>query len=371
MKNQKSKIIAFLLVFALLIATVIVTSVANAKETDVLITADRENISAGESATVSVKVTTNYPVATMSIPVFYDKTLVDVSEATATLTEYSVANTTLDSQSVDTAKIYANTDIDSNKFGFVLATYIGGANKEVAESIDEIALTFKITAKETVSGNAVVKVVEESAKTSENVSGMLYFGAVPKGRTITDIPENVENVTLEKASKNINIVSNKAELLITANGKEIGAVINKKLCLSDYNGAIYGIDALNDETVKEYFTASMGSVEIIENENGVLSTGATINLLDDDGNVVETYIFVYFGDVNGDEVVDITDAVAVELHDAWIETIEEDTATYYAAEVNYDATLDITDGVAIELHDAWIEMLPEQAEIAAGMMHIS
>ena len=370
MKNKKSKIIAFVLVFALLITTVIVTSVANAKTTDILISADKENISAGESAIVSVKVTTNYPVATMSIPVFYDKTLVDISDATTTLREYSVANTTTDNQSVDTAKVYANTDIDENKFGFVLATYIGGANEEVAESIDEVVLTFKITAKESVSGNAVVKVVEESAKTSENAKGMLYFGAVPKGTTITDVPENVENVTLEEANKNINIISNRPEILITDNGKEIGAVINTKLCSSDYNGAIYGIDGLNDKTVKEYFTTPIGSIEIIENENSVLSTGATVNLLDNDGNVVETYIFVYFGDVNGDEVVDITDAVAIELHDAWIETIDEDTATYYAAEVNYDATLDITDGVAIELHDAWIEMLPEQAEIAAGFAEV-
>ena len=147
MKNKKLKIIAFVLVFVLLIATVIVTSVANAKTTDILITADKVTLLAGESATVSVNVTTNYPVATMSIPVFYDKTLVDVSEAVATLSEYSVANTTTDSQSVDTAKVYANTDIDENKFGFVLVTYIGGANEEVAESIDEVVLTFKITAK--------------------------------------------------------------------------------------------------------------------------------------------------------------------------------------------------------------------------------
>ena len=64
---KKLKIIAFVLVLALLNAIVIVTSVADPTQTDVQITADIENISAGESATVSVKVTTNYPVATMSI----------------------------------------------------------------------------------------------------------------------------------------------------------------------------------------------------------------------------------------------------------------------------------------------------------------
>ena len=201
MKNKNSKIIAFVMVFALLIAMVLVTSVANAKTTDIVISSDKETISAGETAIISVKVTTNYPVATMSIPVFYDKTLVDVSDAATTLTEYSVANTTTESQSVDAEKIYANTDIDSSKFGFVLATYIGGANTDVAESIDETVFTFKITAKADVAGNAVVKVVEESAKTSENVAGMLYFGAVSKSLLSTFSGISVIVVPFDTAPK--------------------------------------------------------------------------------------------------------------------------------------------------------------------------
>ena len=147
------------------------------------------------------------------------------------------------------------------------------------------------------------------------------------------------------------------------------SIIDREIGISsgEFKGLLYGVDTINGESLEDYFTTEAGSIEIIENENGVLSTGATVNLLDNDGNVVETYIFVYFGDVNGDESVDISDAVAVELHDAWEELIEEDTATYYAAEVNYDTSLDISDAVALELHDAWEEMLPEQAEIAAGI----
>ena len=206
MKNKKSKIISFVLVFALLITTIIVTSVANAKTVDIQLESDKTELLAGETATISVKVTTNFSVATMSIPVFYDKTLVDVSEVTATLTEYDVANTTTESQSVDTEKIYENTEIDSDKFGFVLVTYIGGANKEVAESIEnEVVLTFKITAKTDVSGNAAVKVIQESAKTSENVKGMLYFGATTNGATINSIPENIEKIDLAMGTTSVKI----------------------------------------------------------------------------------------------------------------------------------------------------------------------
>ncbi len=41
-----------------------------------------------------------------------------------------------------------------------------------------------------------------------------------------------------------------------------------------------------------------------------MTTGATILLKDDSGKVVATYVFIYFGDVNGDGSVDVTDAVA-------------------------------------------------------------
>ncbi len=55
------------------------------------------------------------------------------------------------------------------------------------------------------------------------------------------------------------------------------------------------------------------------------------------------------------------------LHDAWIETIDEDTAAYYAADVNGDGAVDGTDAVAIEAHDAWLETLPDQNVIAGNV----
>ena len=134
MKKSK-KIIGIVLCFILIFsitATILIVS-ANTKQTDVVITVDKTELTTGDSAIVSVKVKTNYPVATMSIPVFYDKTLVEVSNTTANLTYYSVKSVTTDAQSKDTSKVYANTGVNSDKFGFVLVTYIGGAKQEVPE----------------------------------------------------------------------------------------------------------------------------------------------------------------------------------------------------------------------------------------------
>ena len=377
MKTQNSKIIAFVLVFALMITTVIITSVANAKTTDIQITADKTEIKAGESATISVKVTTNYPVATMSIPVFYDKTLVDISDATTTLTEYSVANTTTDNQSVDTAKVYANTDIDSSKFGFVLATYIGGANEEVSETIDEVVLTFKITAKESVSGNAVVKVVEESAKTSENAKGMLYFGAVPKGTTITDIPENVENKELENATANVKIGNSGIEVAVKEDYAQAEFVIydTANTNFDEYAGIIYGIDIFGQNDAMEQLafqlsdaltTTSGDNYMVIEpNSQGNESTGAMVCVYDvdpatnPDAEPKATYIFVYFGDVDGDGLVTSTDGLISEVYEGTYEGLEN-YAQFVACDVDGDGLATSTDGLIMEVYEGTYEGMDYQ-----------
>lgn len=368
MKNKKSKIIAFVLVFALLITTVIVTSVANAKTTDILISADKENLSAGESATVSVRVTTNYPVATMSIPVFYDKTLVDVSDATTTLTEYSIANTTTESQSVDTAKVYANTDIDSSKFGFVLATYIGGANEEVAESIDEVVLTFKITAKADASGSAAIKVVKESAKTSTNVKGMLYSGASTSGKTITEIPENVKNITLTNAIANVKIGADKPQLKLTEKGKAQGVYIDTISVCNGFAGYVYGIDTDLSKVIDDYVNTDTGYVVVTENAQGVYSTGATIELFNNKDELVATYVFIFFGDVDGEGTVDNNDASTVDLIANWVEfdfAGGDGSIESMAADLDGNADIDNNDVSSIDLIANWVDF-PTQAELAAA-----
>ena len=374
MKNQKSKIIVFVLVFALLIATVIVTSVANAKTTDIFITADKVTLLAGESATVSVKVTTNYPVATMSIPVFYDKTLVDVSEATATLTEYSVANTITDSQSVDAAKVYANTDIDENEFGFVLATYIGGANEEVAESIDEVVLTFKITAKASVSGNAAVKVVEESAKTSENAKGMLYFGAVPKGKAITEIPENVESKSLDNAIANIKIGEKPNTLVLNENAPFEAIIDLDNTIGGEYTGTVYGFDTLGyndnwevDGAIADFLSTAYGDeyLEVVLPDAGVETTGTVINVLDNDGNVVESYMFIYFGDMDMDGAVGFSDSGIAFDYEMMFVGIDS-LATFMAGDMDSDTMPGFSDAGVMFDWEMLATGMPLQADIAAS-----
>ena len=303
---KKKKIISIVLSLALVISIVAtaIIATANAKETDVVIDVAETELSIGQTTTVSVKITTNYPVATMSIPVFYDKTKIEVSEATATLTDYAVKSAITDAQSVDAAKVYANTGINADEYGFVLVTYIGGAGQEVAETISGEVLTFNVTAKTDVSGTAAIKCVSKSAKTDENVAGMLYFGSPVSGRTINSIPENIENIDLTEAGANVSIATGGATII--ANKDLTGVVDNE-------NNYIYGIPAgTTDEDLAEYFTAINGTFEMVANDAGYTNgTGATLVVKDTSGNEVAYYTLIIFGDVNGDASVTAQDYLAV------------------------------------------------------------
>ena len=335
MKHNK-KVISIILSIILIISmtTTILIATANAKKVSIAITTDKAEFACGESATVSVRVTADCTLATMSIPVFYDKTLVDVSEATATLDNYAVKNAITDNESAEPSKIYNNTGINSDKFGFVLVNYIGSAGSELTESTDSVVLTFKITAKADVSGNVVVKCIKESAKTESNIAGMLYFGSMPEGTTIDEIPENLENIDLTKAEANVAISTGSATLI--ANNELTGFIDAE-------NNYIYGIPAgTSVEDLAEYFTVSNGVFEMVANEGGYTNgTGATLVVKDTAGNEVTTYTLIVFGDVNGDGSITMADYGIVSM--ASLGGTIDGEANNYAADVNGDASITMAD----------------------------
>ena len=337
MKN-KNKIIATVLAIALIASVFIVGTVANVKNTSITVSVDKTELSSGESATVTVKASADYPVATASIPVFYDKTLVDVSNATATLSGYDVKNVTTDATATDSAKIYANAGVDSSKYGFVLVTYIGGANDTVNALENATMLTFKITAKSGVSGDAAIKSVTETAKTEENVAGMLYFGTTTNGEVINSIPENVEGVVLTSATANVTIKS--AGTTITAKG-------DKETVIDNENKYIYGITP--GDNVEDYVQVNNGSFEVVANASGYKNgTGAIVNVKNASGTVVDTYTIIVFGDVDGDSALSGTDALYIKQYAGGNAGRIAVEANLLAADADNDASVSGTDALKIK-----------------------
>lgn len=336
MKNR-NRVIAIIVAVVLVVSIFVVGTVANTKNTSIAISIDKTELSAGQSATVTVTASADYPVATASIPVFYDKTMVTVSNETATLTGYAVAEVTTDANAVDSSKVYANTGIDSEKFGFVLVTYIGGANKTVSTIDNVTILTFTITAKADVSGEELIKCVAESAKTEDNIEGMLYFGATTSGTKITSIPENVEGINVSNASASVVVTNGSAELVAKA---------DKATVIDATNKYIYGITP--GDSVEDYINVNNGSYELVANTTGYTNgTGATVNVKNSSGAVVDIYTVIIFGDVDGNGIVDGTDNLSIMQYvaDSNINSLEG--FQLWASDLDASGETDGTDGLTI------------------------
>lgn len=317
---------------------------------------DKASYSAGDTVKVTVKLTTDYYAATVSVPVQYDSSAVKFVSGTTASTLFGAGDAT------KTVVNDAAADGKTYVYVGVLPQAAGGAVAQKANGVVLSTLTF--TASKAISDTAAAFGVLDDQKTTTNQGGKLYVGSYKT----SDITSTVYTTGQKLTFPVIKASTAKPELVLTETGKDYGTVIRTDLCTGsgDYAGCVFGIDTINGENIDDYVTTEAGSVEVVANEDGNMSTGATILLKDDSGSVVATYVFIYFGDVNGDGSVDITDAAMVEAHDQWVETIDEDTAAYYASDVNYDAVIDITDSAAIEAQDQWVEELEAQNVIAAG-----
>lgn len=319
---------------------------------------DKASYSAGDTVRVTVKLTTDYYAATVSVPVQYDSSAVKFVSGTTASTLFGAG---------DATKTVVNDAAAGGKtyvYVGVLPQAAGGAVAQKANGVVLSTLTF--TASKAISDTAAAFGVLNDQKTMTNLGGKLYVGSYKTSDVTSTVYTTGQKLTFPvmKAA-----AAADPELILTEKGADYGTVIRKDLCTGsgDYAGCVFGIDTINGENIEDYVTTKAGSIEVVANDQGNMTTGATILLKDDSGKVVATYVFIYFGEVNGDGAVDGTDAVAVELHGAWIETIDEDTAAYYAADVNGDGAVDGTDAVAIEAHDAWLETLPDQNVIAGNV----
>lgn len=314
---------------------------------------DKASYSAGDTVKVTVALTTDYYAATVSVPVQYDSSAVKFVSGTTASTLFGAG---------DATKTVVNDAAAGGKtyvYVGVLPQAAGGAVAQKANGVVLSTLTF--TASKAISDTAAAFGVLNDQKTMTNLGGKLYVGSYKTSDVTSTVYTTGQKLTFPvmKAA-----AAADPELILTEEGN--GAVIRTNLCTGsgDYAGCVFGIDTLNGENIEDYVTTKAGSIEVVANDQGNMTTGATILLKDDSGEVVATYVFIYFGDVNGDGAVDSADAAAVELHDQFVELLDEDTAPYYAAEVNGDGAIDSADAGAIELHDQFVELLSDQNVLA-------
>ena len=314
---------------------------------------DKASYNAGDTVKVTVKLTTDYYAATVSVPVQYDSSAVKFVSGTTASTLFGAG---------DATKTVVNDAAAGGKtyvYVGVLPQAAGGAVAQKANGVVLSTLTF--TASKAISDTAAAFGVLNDQKSMTNLGGKLYVGSYKTSDVTSTVYTTGQKLTFPvmKAA-----AAADPELILTEEGN--GAVIRTDLCTGsgEYAGCVFGIDTINGENIEDFVTTKAGSIEVVANENGEISTGATILLKNDSGEVVATYVFIYFGDVNGDASVDSADAEIIDFHNQFIELIEEDTAAYYSAELNGDGSVDSADAELIDFHNQFIELLPDQSELA-------
>lgn len=315
---------------------------------------DKASYSAGDTVKVTVKLTTDYYAATVSVPVQYDSSAVKFVSGTTASTLFGAG---------DATKTVVNDAAAGGKTYVYVGVLPQAGSGAVAQKANGVVLsTLTFTASKAISDTAAAFGVLNDQKTMTNLGGNLYVGSYKTSDVASTAYTTGQKLTFPvmKAA-----AAADPELILTEEGN--GAVIRTDLCTTsgEFAGCVFGIDTLNGENIEDFVTTKTGSIEVVANDQGNITTGATILLKDDSGKVVATYVFIYFGDVNGDGAVNITDSSDIEAHDQWVKTIPEDTAAYYSCDVNADAAVNITDSSDIEAHDQWVKELRSQKEIAA------
>lgn len=177
----------------------------------------------------------------------------------------------------------------------------------------------------------------------------------------TVVPDTAKNKNIIWSSRNPEIVSvnngkvtaikpgTTAIVAETEDGGYIDFCLVRVISLVAFNGAvidndrniIYGLSS-NLESVDDYLKTADDSMTVTLSTSTV-GTGTFINVMDN-GEVVDLYEAVVFGDVNGDSWYDGQDAVIVScLANGLLTKDDVSEAVYIAADCNHDGAIDQLD----------------------------
>ena len=236
-----------------------------------------------------------------------------------------------------------------------------------AEAIDGVIATVVYT----YAGEGSAEIaIDNNPKSATNVAGTLIAARMSDDNLVTGDPITGQTVTVGE-SVIIGGGAAEAPTLGVIDGT-IGVIDTTRQDMycdesgfgmgdATFTGYIYGVEPEMFEDVYSVFeVVGDGELEIIATEAGSeAGTGTIVNVLDLDGNVVETYVLVIFGDVNGDGMIDAVDAGDIELHDGWAYEMSsngmrmEYAYQVFAGDVCVDESLDAVDAGDIELHDGY------------------
>ena len=322
----------------------------------ITVSASETQVEVGATVTVTVAATTDYYAAATSVPVYYDTAAFDLvpDSVTPSADLYGAG--------------YTDTAINTTEAGCVMVAFIPKAGGTAKQLSNTTLFTFQLTAKANAQASPIATKAEDQ-KTADNIGGKLYLGAYSTADVNT---ATVTAVGQEFSLTNTAVTIGSAaapELQLSETGSAAGVIIDRVSYCADGNGFVYGIDNVYSDTdILNNLTTPAGSIRVTANEAySAFSTGAKIELLNANGDVVETYYYIFFGDANGDGWVDTNDATFVNGIAGYSDfdyTAGDGTVQTTASDVNGDGWIDTNDATYVEGVAGYMDY-PTQAETAA------
>lgn len=321
MSNIK-KIIGVVLALVMVLSVATIAFAADGDAYSIAITADKTTLNPGESATVTVKLTTNYYASAISIPVFFDKSQVTVSAGTTTVQDATIAT----ENSASIQPIYDGAGLSKDDYAvraLVLVPEWGAALKKYA---NEAVMTFTVTANEGATGSAVFECVSSSIKiTPTHSNGSLYVGKNSSGTAVYDsLAETVNTCDITAAKATINFAgstADAADLALKATATAGIVIDTNKTFGGEYDGAVYGFTqvAANTFMTNAYLNNNLqatnsGTLEFARpngKTSGGFGTGSLVKVKNTDGSLSKTYVVVIFGDVDQNGMITAADTTTV------------------------------------------------------------
>ncbi len=312
--TKAKKVLSLVLAVVMVAAMFAFSASASADQKATLtVTPSATTAGIGDVITVTVALTTDYYAAATSVPVYYNPAVFEFV-AGSVVGEKIFGETT--------TSIVSNNDATAGCLKVIFVPQ-GGASA-TTKTLNGTLFTFQLKA--IANGTSPVEVKAADQKTSTNVGGTLYCGAYATSSVTSDVDMYDQTFAITNTSVTVGAAAEPNTLVVKDSfGNAADVIIDKEVIgiyldwYAEYAGAedasctglVYGIEVY-DCYLTDALTTTLGDDYLVitqtEAADGYDSTGAKIEVLDADrATVLETYYFVYFGDINCDGLIDSTD----------------------------------------------------------------